>query len=251
MLVSASGGVFDDDRTIRVWDPATGRQLRELTSGRLAQIRTLCAVTNGNRTMLVANDFGTYPQLWNLYSGRRRRHHRLRRWTLDVCRVFLDRAGFISSMCTVSLPDRTLVASGGEDNTVRLWEPTTGRQVRKLIGHTAPVETVCALPLSDGPLLATGSQDQTVRLWDPVTGDLVAVLNAHSAPVTALCSMTVGGQPLLATAGDDRIVRVWALDGTPVLTIPVHHPVTSCTALDDMLVLGLDAGLLAVSLSLR
>jgi WD40 repeat protein len=250
VLVSASGGVFDDDRTIRVWDPATGRQLRELTSGRLAEIRTLCAVTDGNRTMLVANDFGTYPQLWNLYSGRRRHHHCLRRWTLDMCRVFLDCAGFISSLCTVSLPDRTLVASGGEDNTVRLWEPGNGRQVRKLIGHTAPVEAVCAVPLPERPLLATGSQDQTVRLWDPVTGRPVSVLEGHTDTVTALCAVAAGGHTFLATAGGDRLARLWAPDGTLVSTIPIHHPVTSCTAIDNMLVLGLDAGLLAITLNL-
>ena len=69
----------------------------------------------------------------------------------------------------VPLPHgRILLASGSDDQTVRLWILATGQPIDPpLTGHTGSVVVVCAVPLPHGRiLLASGSDDQTVRLWD-------------------------------------------------------------------------------------
>lgn len=60
--------------------------------------------------------------------------------------------------------DGATVASGGNDNTIRLWDVEAGEIKRTLTGHTGSVRNVAYSP--DGSILASGSDDHTVLIWD-------------------------------------------------------------------------------------
>ena len=60
-------------------------------------------------------------------------------------------------------PDGTKVASGSEDNTVKIWETSTGTCQSTLNGHSHSVTSVAWN--NDGTKLASGSLDNTVRIW--------------------------------------------------------------------------------------
>jgi hypothetical protein len=61
-------------------------------------------------------------------------------------------------------PDSQLLASASDDNTVKLWDPSTGASRGTLVGHSDSVRAVAFSP--DSQLLAFASNDNTVRLWD-------------------------------------------------------------------------------------
>ncbi len=107
----------------------------------------------------------------------------------------------INSLATFALGGRTLLASGSDDRTARIWDLATGAERFVLNGHTKPISAVCTLTADDRFLLATGSFDETIRLWNPATGTQYSVLEVDGTAITALCAFDFHGQALLA-AGD-------------------------------------------------
>ncbi|WOK09615.1 caspase family protein [Imperialibacter roseus] len=65
-------------------------------------------------------------------------------------------------------PDSSLVATGSRDKTAKLWEVSTGREVRSFLGHTGSVN--CIDFSADGQYMITSSGDKTARIWEVATG---------------------------------------------------------------------------------
>ena len=99
--------------------------------------------------------------------------------------VLEGHTGWVSALCPVTVEGRTLLASGGDDRTVRLWDPATGTAQRVLEGHTGGVYALCPVTVEGRTLLASGGIDRTVRLWDPATARHAIAIPTHH-PVLSL-----------------------------------------------------------------
>ncbi|MEM4724189.1 MAG: WD40 repeat domain-containing protein [Candidatus Hadarchaeum sp.] len=95
-------------------------------------------------------------------------------------------------------PDGRILATGCNDNTVRLWDIDSGRELRRLDGHTDRVLSVSFSP--DGRLLASGSNDGTVWLWDVSRGWGMKQLKGPISEVRSV-AFNVGGD-WLAVGGE-------------------------------------------------
>ena len=117
--------------------------------------------------------------------------------------------GAVYAVCPVTVGGQELLASGGGDGTVRIWDPATGQQHAMLEGHQDGVGVVCPVMVGGQELLASGSDDGTARIWDPATGQQRTMLEGHRDWVNSVCPVTVAGQELLASGGGDGTVRIW------------------------------------------
>lgn len=65
-----------------------------------------------------------------------------------------------------------------------------------------------------------------------------------------VCAVSSGSHSLLASVSDDRTVRLWDVaTGASVRSIPVHHVPLACCYAAGTLVIGLDAGMMAIAIA--
>ncbi len=121
--------------------------------------------------------------------------------------VLTGHKGPVKSVCMAVDNDPSLVASGGEDNTVRLWDLHAGECVKTLKGHSGQITEVCSL---GNGRLASSSLDHNVRVWDIDTG--ASTVLEHSDQVYCVCRVDA---KRLATGGGadkrDFAIRIWEL----------------------------------------
>lgn len=105
-------------------------------------------------------------------------------------------------------PDKSLVAAGVDDGTVRLWDITNDWEMETLTGHNGSVTSVEFTP-DDATLISAG-HDGTLRTWHVASRQQINLQEISDKPINQ-ASLALDGS-LLATIGEDGIVRVFDLE---------------------------------------
>lgn len=111
--------------------------------------------------------------------------------------------------------DGTLLASGGRDNAIRIWDVRLGTLVRNIEGHTDWVTSLIFSP--DGNRIISGSRDNSVRVFDVTTGALLTVITAHDDIVNAV-SITPDGR-YIVSGGRDGFIKIHDMNATEIASL--------------------------------
>jgi WD40 repeat protein len=110
------------------------------------------------------------------------------------------------SACSVS-PDGAFVVSGGEDGSLRVWDPRSGAERLVFKGHADWLEVEACAVSPDGGFVVSASDDRTLQIWDPRSGRRHQVLAGHDGAVND-CAVSPDGE-LVVSASDDHTLRMW------------------------------------------
>eukprot|EP01135_Chromosphaera_perkinsii_P007383 Nk52_evm31s805 gene=Nk52_evmTU31s805 len=121
----------------------------------------------------------------------------------------------IVTCCDVS-EDASMVASGSDDKTIRLWELPSGKRRGLLLGHSAGIESV---KLSE-EFIVSGSSDSTVMIWEMDTRVCIRTLEPNCGYVNDVC---LGYDQLLVGGMEDGLIKVWDYwNGDVLKTLALH-----------------------------
>lgn len=105
------------------------------------------------------------------------------------------------------LPEMANIVSASLDKTLAVIDLETGRDVRRLLGHTKGV--FCMDWSTEHKFLVTGGMDRTIMLWNPYSPKAMASITGHNATV---CDVIVNSdENQIISLSVDKCIKVWDL----------------------------------------
>ncbi|KAJ5152369.1 hypothetical protein N7492_010664 [Penicillium capsulatum] len=222
-LVSASS-----DTTVRLWRPhSESIEVPERIGKHTDYVKAL-ASPGSHATWVASGGLDHKLCLWDLNGGGET-------LSIDTCDDDVNEKGSIYALGAKS----SVLASGGPENVVRVWDPKSGKLVTKFVGHTDNVRDI--LINQAGDTIMTASSDQTIKVWSLTAGRCMNTLTMHNDSVWSLYS---DHPDLSVFYSSDRSGLVAKTDtrsssdveqGTSVAALQEHEGVVKVVAAGDFI----------------
>ncbi|KAF8583889.1 WD40 repeat-like protein, partial [Ramaria rubella] len=175
------------DKTIRLWDAASGMHLNTLT-GHSDWVLSVAFSPNG--VYIVSGSEDETLRLWNAASGMH-------------LKTFTGHSDRVRSVAFS--PDGRHIVSGSDDKTLQLWDTCSGTHLKTLVGHSDWVRSVAFS--STGTHIVSGSNDKTLWLWDTTSGVHLRTLVGHSGRVESVAFSPQDTH--IVSGSNDMTLRLW------------------------------------------
>src|SRR5262249_12413634 len=132
-------------------------------------------------------------------------------------------------------PDGACIVTASGDHTARIWDATTGTEIKVLRGHEDTVTSAAFSP--DGARIITASIDRTARIWDATAGPEIKVLRGHEARAMSAAFAADGAR--IVTGSFDHTARIWdATTGREITRIVLDAAVSALAVHEGDIALG-------------
>ncbi|KAK3997046.1 WD repeat-containing protein 48 [Cladorrhinum sp. PSN332] len=169
-LVSASS-----DLLVKVWRPLGSETKEPTTVGQHADYVKCVATPNQATNWVASGGLDRKIYLWDLAGGGKTLE-------LDVKGEDVAEKGSVYALGVT----HNVLANGGPESIVRLWDPKSGKRITKFVGHTDTIRSI--LINESGDMIMSASSDQTVKVWSVTAGRCMHTLTMHDSSVWALFS---------------------------------------------------------------
>ncbi|OKL56220.1 hypothetical protein UA08_08474 [Talaromyces atroroseus] len=169
-IVSASS-----DTTVRVWRPRSQTNELPTSIGRHADYVKCLAIPDQHSNWVASGGLDQKVFLWDLEG----KGEILK---IDTCGDEATEKGSVYALGTGG----SVLASGGPESVVRVWDPKSGKLITKFVGHTDNIRDI--LINQDGDTIMTASSDQTIKVWSLTAGRCSHTLTMHNDSVWSLYS---------------------------------------------------------------
>ena len=219
------------DKTIRLWELATGQQIKQLSilrwnpeygessTGRIGHVgfspNGRLGVATGTTDIVYVWDIWREDLLWKLIHPVRGsfrtafsddgRHlftaghdNIVRKWDIETGKVMWESAVSPGAAGRKHLTRGRFLLTEGTDHVLQIWDFQEGIKIQEFVGHTKHIQS--ATFSADMNRVLSGGDEKTARLWDVETGRQLRLLEGHTDPIYSV-AFSPDGHRALSSSG--------------------------------------------------